>query len=161
MAFVTERISKEDIEKYDLLKPCNEICEKYHQSKLSCASLNSRDWCIDGDRGIWLFPVRSITIGDPRDMEFSGEYIWLLHYRGKDIEIDLRKIRNENTGKKVTDNPFRIIYELESIRSDIGDIPKQEIVDILKEILNEFKGGVSVTASVPKENIQVTFISKI
>ena len=161
MAFVTERISEEDIEKYDLLKPCNEICEKYHQSKLSCASLNSRDWCIDGDRGIWLFPVRSITIGDPRDMEFSGEYIWLLHYKGKDIEIDLRDIYNENTGKKVTDNPFRIIYELESIRSDIGDIPKQEIVDILKEILNEFKGGVSVTASVPKENIQVTFISKI
>lgn len=75
MAFVTERISEEDIEKYDLLKPCNEICEKYHQSKLSCASLNSRDWCIDGDRGIWLFPVRSITIGDPRDMEFSGEYM--------------------------------------------------------------------------------------
>ena len=161
MAFVTERISEEDIEKYDLLKPCNEICEKYHQSKLSCASLNSRDWCIDGDRGIWLFPVRSITIGDPRDMEFSGEYIWLLHYRGKDIEIDLRDINNENTGKKVTDNPFRIIYELESIRSDIGNIPKHEIVDILKEILNEFKGGVSVTTSVPKENIQVTFVSKI
>ena len=160
MAFVTERISEEDIEKYDLLKPCNEICEKYHQSKLSCASLNSRDWCIDGDRGIWLFPVRSITIGDPRDMEFSGEYIWLLHYRGKDIEIDLRDIYNENTGKKVTDNPFRIIYELESIRSDIGDIPKQEIVDILKEILNEFKRG-AIIDSIPRENIQVTFISKI
>ncbi len=161
MAFVTERISKEDIEKYDLLKPCNEICEKYHQSKLSCASLNSRDWCIDGDRGIWLFPVRSITIGDPRDMEFSGEYIWLLHYRGKDIEIDLRNIHNENTSTKITDNPFKIIYELESIRSDIGDITKQEIVDILKEILNEFKGGEVITSSIPKENIQVTFISKI
>ena len=161
MAFITERISEEDIEKYDLLKPCNEICEKYHQSKLSCASLNSRDWCIDGDRGIWLFPVRSITIGDPRDMEFSGEYIWLLHYRGKDIEIDLRDIYNENTGKKVTDNPFRIIYELESIRSDLGDIPKQEIVDILKEILNEFKGGDVITYFIPKENIQVIFRSKI
>ena len=161
MAFVTERISEEDIEKYDLLKPCNEICEKYHQSKLSCASLNSRDWCIDGDRGIWLFPVRSITIGDPRDMEFSGEYIWLLHYKGKDIEIDLRDIYNENTGKKVTDNPFRIIYELESIRSDIGDIPKQDIVDILKEILNEFKGGDVITYFIPKENIQVIFRSKI
>ena len=161
MAFVTEYISKEDIEKYDLLKPSNEICEKYHQVKLEWAILNSRDWCIDRERGIWLFSVCSITIGDPRDMEFSGEYIWLLHYRGKDIEIDLRDINNENTGKKDTDNPFRIIYELESIRSDIGDIPKQEIVDILKEILNEFKGGVSVTTSVPKENIQVTFISKI
>ena len=34
MAFVTERISEEDIEKYDLLKPSNEICEKYHQVKL-------------------------------------------------------------------------------------------------------------------------------
>ena len=159
MAFATERISEEDIEKYDLLKPSNEICEKYHQSKLSCASLNSRDWCIDGDRGIWLFPVRSITIGDPRDMEFSGEYIWLLHYRGKDIEIDLRDIYNENTGKKVTDNPFRIIYELESIRSDLGDITKQEIVDILKEILNEFKIGAII--SIPRENIQVIFRSKI
>ena len=161
MAFITERISEEDIEKYDLLKPCNEICEKYHQSKLSCASLNSRDWCIDGDRGIWLFPVRSITIGDPRDMEFSGEYIWLLHYKGKDIEIDLRNIHNEYTGKKDTDNPFILIYELESIRSDLGDITKQEIVDILKEILNEFKGGEVITSSIPKENIQVTFVSKI
>ena len=161
MAFVTERISKEDIEKYDLLKPCNEICEKYHQSKLSCASLNSRDWCIDRERGIWLFVVRSITIGDPRDMNYSGEDVWILHYKGKDIEIDLRNIHNEYTGKKDTDNPFILIYELESIRSDLGDIPKQEIVDILKEILNEFKGGVSVTTSVPKENIQVNFISKI
>ena len=161
MAFVAEYISKEDIEKYDLLKPSNEICEKYHQVKLEWAILNSRDWCIDRERGIWLFSVCSITIGDPRDMEFSGEVIWLLHYRGKDIEIDLRNIHNKNTSTKITDNPFKIIYELESIRSDIGNIPKQEIVDILKEILNEFKGGVYVTASVPKENIQVTFVSKI
>ncbi len=161
MAFVTERISKEDIEKYDLLKPCNEICEKYHQGELVWANLNSRSWCIDRERGIWLFSVRSITIGDPRDMNYSGEDIWLLHYKGKDIEIDLRDINNENTGKKVTDNPFRIIYELESIRSDIGDIPKHEIVDILKKILNEFKGGEVITSSVPKENIRVTFVSKI
>ena len=161
MAFITERISEEDVEKYDLLKPCNEICNKYYQGELDWVDLNSRSWCIDRERGIWLFSVRSITIGDPRDMNYSGEDIWLLHYKGKDIEIDLRDIYNENTGKKVTDNPFRIIYELESIRSDIGDIPKQEIVDILKEILNEFKGGVSVTTFVPKENIQVTFVSKI
>ena len=161
MAFVTEEISKEDVEKYDLLKPCNEICNKYYQGELDLVDLNSRDWCIDRERDIWLFSVRSITIGDPRDMEFSGEYIWLLHYRGKDIEIDLRNIHNENTSTKITDNPFKIIYELESIRSDIGDIPKQEIVDILKEILNEFKGGEVITSSIPKENIQVTFVSKI
>ena len=161
MAFITERISKEDIEKYDLLKPSNDICEKYHQVKLEWAILNSRSWCIDRERGIWLFSVCSITIGDPRDMNYSGEDIWILHYKGKDIEIDLRNIHNEYTGKKDTDNPFILIYELESIRSDLGDITKQEIVDILKEILNEFKGGVSVTTSVPKENIQVNFISKI
>lgn len=158
MAFVTEEISKEDVEKYDLLKPSNDICEKYHQVKLEWAILNSRSWCIDRERGIWLFVVRSIIIGDPRDMNYSGEVIWLLHYKGKDIEIDLRDINNENTGKKVTDNPFRIIYELESIRSDIGDIPKQEIVDILKEILNEYGDGGSI---IPKENIRVTFVSKI
>ena len=160
MAFVTERISKEDVEKYDLLKPCNEICNKYYQGELDWVDLNSRSWCIDRERGIWLFSVRSITIGDPRDMNYSGEDIWLLHYKGKDIEIDLRDINNENTGKKVTDNPFILIYELESIRSDIGDIPKQEIVDILKEILNEFKRG-AIIDSIPRENIQVTFISKI
>ena len=160
MAFVTERISEEDIEKYDLLKPSNEICEKYHQSKLSCASLNSRSWCIDRERGIWLFSVRSITIGDPRDMNYSGEDIWILHYKGKDIEIDLRNIHNEYTGKKDTDNPFILIYELESIRSDLGDITKQEIVDILKEILNEYKRG-AIIDSIPRENIKVTFVSKI
>jgi len=158
MAFVTEYISKEDIEKYDLLKPCNEIFKKYHQGELDWANLNSRSWCIDRERGIWLFSVCSITIGDPRDMNYSGEDIWLLHYKGKDIEIDLRDIDNENTSKKITDNPFKIIYELESIRSDIGDIPKQEIVDILKEILNEYGDGGSI---IPKENIRVTFVSKI
>ena len=159
MAFVTERISKEDIEKYDLLKPSNDICEKYHQVKLEWAILNSRSWCIDRERGIWLFSVCSITIGDPRDMNYSGEDIWILHYKGKDIEIDLRKIYNEYTGKKDTDNPFILIYELESIRSDLGDITKQEIVDILKEILNEFKIGAII--SIPRENIQVIFRSKI
>ncbi|WP_295152897.1 hypothetical protein [uncultured Campylobacter sp.] len=159
MAFVTEYISKEDIEKYDLLKPSNEICEKYHQVKLEWAILNSRDWCIDRERGIWLFSVCSITIGDPRDMNYSGEDIWILHYKGKDIEIDLRNIHNKYTGKKDTDNPFILIYELESIRSDLGDIPKQEIVDILKEILNEFKIGAII--SIPRENIQVIFRSKI
>ena len=158
MAFVTEEISKEDVEKYDLLKPCNEICNKYYQGELDWVDLNSRDWCIDRERGIWLFSVCSITIGDPRDMNYSGEDIWLLHYRGKDIEIDLRNIHNKNTSTKITDNPFKIIYELESIRSDIGNIPKQEIVDILKEILNEYGDGVSI---VPKENIQVSFVSKI
>ncbi|MCD8213318.1 MAG: hypothetical protein LUC34_04635 [Campylobacter sp.] len=158
MAFVTETISEEDVEKYDLLKPSNEICEKYHQGKLSCASLNSRSWCIDRERAIWLFVVCSILIGDPRDMNYSGEDIWILHYKGRDIEIDLRDINNEYTGKKVTDNPYIIIYELESIRSDIGDITKQEIAEILKEILNEYGNGGSI---VPKENIQVTFISKI
>lgn len=81
-----------------------------------------------------------------------------MHYKGKDIEIDLRDIYNENASTKITDNPFRIIYELESIRSDIGDMSKQEIVDILKEILNEYGDGGSI---IPKENIQVTFISKI
>ena len=93
-------------------------------------------------------------------MNYSGEDIWILHYKGKDIEIDLRNIHNEYIGKKDTDNPFILIYELESIRSDIGDIPKQEIVDILKEILNEYKRG-AIIDSIPRENIQVTFISKI
>lgn len=65
-------------------------------------------------------------------MNYSGEDIWLLHYKGKDIEIDLRDINNENTSTKITDNPFKIIYELESIRSDIGNIPKQEIVEYFK-----------------------------
>ena len=159
MAFVTEEISKEDVEKYDLLKPCNEICNKYYQGELDWVDLNSRSWCVDRKRSIWLFPVRMITIGDPRDMNYSGEDIWILHYKGKDIEIDLRNIHNEYTGKKDTDNPFILIYELESIRSDLGDITKQEIVDILKEILNEFKIGAII--SIPRENIQVIFRSKI
>ena len=81
---------------------------------------------------------------------FENSFIfWFIRY----IKFKLSLLSNKEL--------LKIIYELESIRSDIGDIPKQEIVDILKEILNEFKGGVSVTTSVPKENIQVTFISKI
>jgi len=78
---------------------------------------------------------------------FENSFIfWFTRY----VKFKLSSLSNKEL--------LKIIYELESIRSDIGDIPKQEIVDILKEILNEYGDGVSI---VPKENIQVTFILKI
>ena len=81
---------------------------------------------------------------------FENSFIfWFIRY----IKFKLSSLSNKEL--------LKIIYELESIRSDIGNIPKHEIVDILKEILNEFKGGEVITSSVPKENIRVTFVSKI
>ena len=81
---------------------------------------------------------------------FENSFIfWFTRY----VKFKLSSLSNKEL--------LKIIYELESIRSDIGDIPKQEIVDILKEILNEFKGGDVITYFIPKENIQVIFRSKI
>ena len=47
MAFVTERISKEDIEKYSLLETINKIRKKYDDDEISLWFLKRLDWCID------------------------------------------------------------------------------------------------------------------
>lgn len=78
-----------------------------------------------------------------------------MHYKNNYIELDLRWIFND---EKISD-PYRIIYELHDIKTDIKNITTDEIIDTLKKILNVYGGsGVGLENSTPKEKLKTSLI---
>ena len=116
------------------------------------------NWVIDKQRDAWLIHVCLASMPDPRD-GFTGEDIWLLHYKGRDIELDIRRIYDETTSKMLVDNPFFIKYKLESINSSTYRISLDELYKILKEALAEYGNrGIRGRENLPKKHEVVTFL---
>ena len=158
MAFVAEYISKEDIEKYDIINRVDQRLAKYHYNPQKPYQIKWLNWVIDRQRDIWLIFVCSPHLPDPRD-GYTGEEIWLLYYKGRDIELDIRRIYDETTSKYFTENPFKVKYKFQSVNSDIGDISIDELYKILNEALSEYgSGGIENREYVPKEHEVVTFL---
>ena len=158
MAFVAEYISKEDIEKYGVIDIVNSSRANFGELPLGDQRIEQLDWVIDRQRDIWFIFVCDPHLPDPRD-GFTGEDIWLLHYKGRDIELDIRRIYDEATSKYFTENPFKIKYKFQSVNSDIGDISMDEIYEILNEALLEYgDDGIDGRKFLPKEHEVVTFL---
>ena len=157
MAFVAEHISKVDLERYNVTNIINNCCLKYGSIVYDDYYLDKLDWVID-KRGAWFMFICRVPLPDPRE-GLTGEVIWLLHYRGKNIEFDIRRIYDETTSKYFTENPFKIKYKFQSVNSDIGDISMDEIYEILNEALLEYgDDGIDGRKFLPKEHEVVTFL---
>jgi len=158
MAFVAEHISKVDLERYNVVNIINNCCLKYGSIVYDDYYLDKLDWVIDRQRDAWFMFVCRVPLPDPRD-GLTGEVIWLLHYRGKNIEFDIRRIYDETTSKYFTENPFKIKYKFQSVNSDIGDISIDELYEILNEALLEYgDDGIDGKKFLPKEHEVVTFL---
>ncbi len=158
MAFVAEHISKVDLERYNVANIINNCCLKYGSIVYDDYYLDKLDWVIDRQRDAWFMFVCRVPLPDPRD-GLTGEVIWLLHYRGKNIELDIRRIYDETTSKMLVDNPFFIKYKLENINSSIDGISLDELYKILKEVLTEYGNrGIDGRENLPKEHEVVTFL---
>jgi hypothetical protein len=159
MAFVAEYISKEDLKKYDILSNMNELLMKHNYTyPIQDNDTDWMNWVIDKQRDAWLIHVCLASMPDPRD-GYTGEDIWLLYYKGKNIELDIRRIYDETTSKYFTENPFKIKYKFQSVNSDIGDISMDEIYEILNEALLEYgDDGIDGRKFLPKEHEIVTFL---
>ena len=85
--------------------------------------------------------------------------IWLLYYKGREIELDIRRVYDETTSKMLVDNPFFIKYKLENINSSIDGILLDELYGVLNEALKEYGNrGIGGRKFLPKEHQIVTFL---
>ena len=158
MAFIAEYISKEDLEKYDIIYAVNKIRTKFRKPLLSNQDIRWLNWVVDKQKQTYLIFIGSPQLPDPRD-GYTGEDIWLLYYKGREIELDIRRIYDETTSKYFTENPFKIKYKFQSVNSDIGDISMDEIYKILNEALLEYgDDGIDGRKFLPKEHEVVTFL---
>lgn len=83
-----------------------------------------------------------------------------MHYKGKNIEVVLRRQHDEQRKKNELSNknPYYIIWDLIRITKpeSLKDTPDEEIVGVLKEALSVY-GTETIHTSVPEEIIRVEF----
>ena len=66
MAFVAEYISKEDLEKYNVVNIVNKYRIKYRcRTPLSDMAIEQLDWVVDRQRDIWFMFVCDPCLPDP------------------------------------------------------------------------------------------------
>ena len=150
MAFINEYISEENIEKYQI----NELMNSYSKYKDFPKEFYPHRWTIDKERESWFMWVHDPA--DPLDYtRATGESIFILHYKGENIEIVLRDVFEESSSK-LTDNPFYVTWKLDRINKPeaLKNVSDEEIIEVLKEALNAY-GTRGIRTSIPQEKIIV------
>ena len=140
MPFVNEYVSDEDAQKYDLDNLWNKYC--YWGLKMPEAltyyEVHQHDWCVDKERGYWLFNCGYLMSEESRSgyPEPSDKEVFILHVNGQNIEFILT-----SHGLGATDlYPIHFSYNLVSMTpSCLPEKTRENLLTILKEALNVFK----------------------
>jgi len=136
MAFVNEYVSQEDIEKYGLDKLYKKYMEITRHKPTIKSDLN---WIIDRERESWFMKV-----GFYMDPEYdyrmpTGELIYILHYKDNDIEVNIKR-NSKKSSRKLSDNPFKIVFEILSIfPQSLKNTSKDEILELISEAFLIYK----------------------
>ena len=140
MSFVNEYVSDEDAQKYDL----DNLWNKYNYSMLKMPEaltsyeVHQHAWCVDEERGYWLFNCGFLTSENSRSgyPESSNKEVFILHINDQNIEFILA-----HHGMEATDlYPIHFSYNLVSMSpSSLPNMSRENLFTILKEALNVFK----------------------
>ena len=141
MPFVNEYVSDEDALKYDL----DNLWNKYNYTAmikmpelLDHFDVHQHDWCVDKERGYWLFNCGFLLNEDSISgyAEASDKEAFILHVNGQNIEFILA-----HHGMEATDlYPIHFSYNLVSMTpSCLPEKTRENLLTILKEALNVFK----------------------
>ncbi|PXZ02340.1 hypothetical protein [Gilliamella apicola] len=141
MPFVNEYVSDEDAEKYDL----DNLWNKYNYTAmikmpelLDHFDVHQHDWCVDKERGYWLFNCGYLINNDSISgyAEASDKEAFILHVNGQNIEFIL-------TSHGLEDNdvyPIHFYYELVSMAPTcLPNLSRESLLNILKDAINIFK----------------------
>jgi len=156
MAFVNEYISNENIERFQIDELMNNYrVEEWHRGPKPFPNNHyTHRWTIDEERESWFMWVHDPHKPDHRE-GYTGERIFILNYKGKRVEVVLRKVFKESS-RKLTDNPFNIVWMLDRIAPEfIEELTNEEIIELVKEALGVY-GIDGLKTPVPFEHIVVT-----
>ncbi|RXI36666.1 hypothetical protein CRU99_13265, partial [Malaciobacter mytili] len=133
MEFINEYVSKEDIEKYKIF----ELMEHYKERSMS--EKDRKDfilyWVINKQRDIWFKFITDVMNPDWDYMQGSGEKIWILHYKGTNIEVRLFDPPDEGS-ISFKEKPYIKIWKLLSIKPEsLEDISNKKLKKLIKEAL--------------------------
>jgi len=154
--FVNEKVCDAEIKKYKLqeIRPIN-------QRDLD-KGYSYYQWTIDREREIWFLYQKSEESNldgyDVRDPEyFTGNKIYVLHYKGENIEVVLRDVYEEGS-QKIENNQFLVVWDFIRMKKpeNLQNVPDEEIITILKEALSVY-GSEKINTSVPQDIITVQF----
>jgi len=159
MAFINELVPQEDIKKYGL----DELHQ--HYSKLAgdrygvrTGLKNGYPWMVDRERGIWFMVLGIGTVDDIPPMATGKDY-YILHYKGKNIEVVMYE-NNKEGSTKLSDSPFRMRWEILSIKpEEFDDVSTQEIVDVITEAMIA-RGYAGLRRQLPNTDVKVKYVGR-
>lgn len=141
MPFVNEYVSDEDAQKYDL----DNVSNKYYYSGLKMPELlnhfdvHQHAWCVDKERGYWLFYCDSVMSDNSRSgyAEPTNKEIFILHVNGQNIEFILARLEMEDVSNLY---PIHFAWGIVSMApSCLPNMSRERLLTILKEALSVYK----------------------
>jgi len=137
MNFINEYVPQEDIDRFNLDALWNRFNPDSDPLPIDTFK---HYWTIDKKEDCWFMHLTLVKEEEESDTFpiYTNEYVFMLHYKNIDIEVHLKKIREESS-VHYSESPFHIVWELESLSpSTINDIKSEEIEEVLKEALNTY-----------------------
>jgi len=150
MAFKNERVTQEDVEKYELL----ELWEKYRDDeqmrvpsspkyKASGAisildSSGAYDWAIDRERENWLIYFARVKHKSWEEMRqsYTNERIFIFYFEGQKFEVRLILDDNNYMDKEINVFCYDYTWSLKSISPASKN--EQKLKKLLKESLEVY-----------------------
>ena len=135
MNFINEIVPQEDIDRFNL----DALWNRFNPDSNPVPNdIFYHDWTVDREANCWFMPISIVKDEEESDANlplYTNEYIFILHYKGKNIEVHLRKNREESS-RDYRESPCYVVWELESISSE--SIETETVIEILKEALRVY-----------------------
>ena len=130
MAFINERITDEDIEKYNLM----ELWNKYKADETVSVMGGDKpyDFAIDREKDNWLIYLAMVKdeSWEPKRQNYTNEHIFILYYDNHPTEVRLIQ-QNYNVTEINGVTQYEITWSLKSIT------PEPSNIDAFKSLLKE------------------------
>jgi hypothetical protein len=136
MPFMNEIVSEEDINKYALDELMREFRPfAWHEGR---PSTFVHAWTIDRDRDIYFIPVKTVEeVGPSGRPEPTRRKVCILNWQGKRVRALINLAAESSV--RFSEPLFRIVWELlELDTSQLPNVPRSEIIQVLKEALTVF-----------------------